>query len=300
VYSLPTIQNKSLWAKLGLFFITIVWGSAFVVVKDASTEISPSYIVAIRFAIATVILSLVFHKRLLRIGRTELIGGLIIGLLNALAFELQTYGVQRTTAGNNAFLTAVYCVLVPFFAWIVQKKKPNVYNVISAFLCFFGVGLLSLKSGFVMSLGDFLSLLCGFAFAIQILAIDIFTEKGDPILITIVQAVVTVVFTLPVALFFEPFPTAVSFDSAISLLYVAIFSTTIAFLLQNVCQKYVESSQASLIMSLESVFGTLCGILFLKEEMTVRTFFGCAIIFAAIYLSERRPRRHEETKAQTY
>lgn len=299
MYCLIKIQNKPLWAKLGLFFITIVWGSAFVVVKDASTEISPSYIIAIRFAIATVILSLVFHKRLLRIGRTERIGGLIIGFLNALAFELQTYGVQRTTAGNNAFLTAVYCVLVPFFAWIVQKKKPSVYNVVSALLCFFGVGLLSLKSGLVMSLGDLLSLLCGVAFAMQILAIDIFTENGDPLLITIIQSAVTVVLTLPAALLFEPFPTAVSFDSILSLLYVAVFSTTVAFLLQNVCQKFVESSQASLIMSLESVFGTLCGIVFLKESMTVRTFFGCAIIFAAIYLSERRPSRRKADNAQT-
>lgn len=297
MYNLLTIQNKPLWAKLGLFFIAIIWGSAFVVVKDASHEISPSYIIAIRFAIAAVILSLVFHKRLLRIGRTELFGGLIAGFFNVLAFELQTYGVQRTTAGNNAFLTAVYCVLVPFLSWMVQKKKPSIYNVISALLCIFGVGLLSLKGGLVMSLGDLLSLLCGFAFAMQILAVDIFTEKGDPILITIIQSAVTVVFALPAALLFEPFPAAVSFDCGISLLYVALFSTTIAFLLQNVCQKFVEPSQASLIMSLESVFGTLCGILFLKEAMTVRTFFGCAIIFAAIYLSERRPRRCRVSKA---
>lgn len=299
MYGLLKIQNKPLWAKLGLFFITIIWGSAFVVVKDASAEISPSYIVAIRFAIAAVILSLVFHKRLLRIGRTELLGGLMIGFFNVLGFELQTYGVQRTTAGNNAFLTAVYCVLVPFLSWIVQKKKPGIYNVISALLCIFGVGLLSLKSGLGMGLGDLLSLLCGFAFAMQILAIDIFTEKGDPILITIIQSVVTVIFALPAALIFEPFPNAVSFGSVISLLYVALFSTTIAFLLQIVCQKFVEPSQASLIMSLESVFGTLCGILFLKETMTVRTFLGCAIIFAAIYLSERRPGRRRMCKTRT-
>lgn len=299
MYGLLKIQNKPLWAKLGLFFITIIWGSAFVVVKDASAEISPSYIVAIRFAIAAVILSLVFHKRLLRIGRTELLGGLMIGFFNVLGFELQTYGVQRTTAGNNAFLTAVYCVLVPFLSWIVQKKKPGIYNVISALLCIFGVGLLSLKSGLGMGLGDLLSLLCGFAFAMQILAIDIFTEKGDPILITIIQSVVTVAFSLPAALIFEPFPNAVSFGSVISLLYVALFSTTIAFLLQIVCQKFVEPSQASLIMSLESVFGTLCGILFLKETMTVRTFLGCAIIFAAIYLSERRPGRRRMCNTRT-
>jgi drug/metabolite transporter (DMT)-like permease len=72
---------------------------------------------------------------------------------------------------------------------------------------------------------------------------------------------------------------------------VALFSTMLAFLLQIICQKYVVPAQASLIMSLESVFGVICGIIFLHESMTVRTFFGCVLIFTAIYLSERQPNR---------
>ena len=286
---LNKIQNRTFLSKLGLLFITVIWGSAFVVVKDVSSAMPPSYIVVIRFAIATVILSIVFCKRLLRLGRTELLGGLVIGFFNFLGFELQTYGLQTTTAGNSAFLTAVYCVIVPFLAWIVRKKKPGAYNIVSAFLCIAGVGLLSLKSGLHMNPGDLLSLLCGLCYAMQIVAIDIFTEKGDPILITITQSAVTVIFALPVALIFEKFPATISTGTGLSLLYVALFSTALAFLLQMVCQKYVEPSQASLIMSLESVFGTLCGILILKEAMTIRTFCGCALIFAAIYFSERQP-----------
>ncbi len=291
MYSLTKAQKQSLFAKLGLLFITVIWGSAFVVVKDISSAIPPSWIVVIRFAIAAAVLSVIFWKRLFRLGRTELLGGLVIGFFNFLGFELQTYGLQRTTAGNSAFLTAVYCVIVPFLAWAVRKKKPGVYHVVSAFLCIAGVGLLSLKDGFYINLGDLLSLLCGFCYAMQIVAIDIFTEKGDPILITITQSAVTVIFALPVALLFETFPRSLDTGMILSLLYVSLFSTALAFLLQMVCQKQVEPSQASLIMSLESVFGTLCGILILKEAMTIRTFLGCVLIFAAIYLSERRPGR---------
>ncbi len=148
MYCLTKIQNKPFWAKLGLLFITVIWGSAFVVVKDVSSAMPPSYIVVIRFGIAAVCLCLIFWKRLPRIGRTELLGGLVIGFFNVLGFELQTYGLQKTTAGNSAFLTAVYCVIVPFLYWIVKKKKPGIYNIISAFLCIAGVGLLSLRSGF--------------------------------------------------------------------------------------------------------------------------------------------------------
>lgn len=283
------IRNKPLFAKFGLLFITMIWGSAFVVVKNAASAMPPSYIIAIRFGLTTVLMGLLFFKRLRKIRFTEIKGGLIIGFFNVLGFELQTYGVKYTTAGNSAFLTAIYCVVVPFLYWVIKNKKPTVYNILSALICITGVGLLSLRDGFTMNFGDFLCLLCGLSFAVQIVAIDIFTEKCDPILLTITQSAVTVVIALPIAAIFEKFPAVIRTDTILSLLYVAIFSTMIAFMVQMTCQKYVAPSKASLIMSLESVFGTLCGIIFLKESMTVRTFFGCALIFGAIYLSERKP-----------
>lgn len=283
------IQNKPLLAKIGLLMITIIWGSAFVVVKNTTSAMPPSYIIAIRFALAAFFMSIIFFKRLRKIRFAEIKGGIIIGIFNVLGFEFQTIGSKFTTAGNNAFLTAVYCVVVPFLYWIVKHKKPNIYNIFSAFICIVGVGLLSLKDGFSMNFGDILSLLCGLSFAVQIVAIDIFTENCDPILLTISQSVVTVIITLPIALVFEKFPAVVEGNTILSLLYIGIFSTMIAFMVQMICQKYVEPSKASLIMSLESVFGTLCGILFLRESLTVRTFFGCALIFGAIYLSEWKP-----------
>lgn len=277
--------------------MTVIWGSAFVVVKDATAEMPPSYIIVIRFGIAAVCLCLIFRKRLSRIGRTELTGGLVIGVFNVLGFELQTYGLKGTTAGNSAFLTAIYCVVVPFLDWAVKKKKPGASNFVSAFLCIAGVGLLSLGSGFTMKQGDVLSLLCGLSFAVQIVAIDIFAGKSDPILLTVTQSVATALLALPAALCFETFPASVGTGTVLSLLYIALFSTMLAFLLQTVCQRYVAPAQASLIMSLESVFGALCGILFLHEAMTVRMFFGCVLIFAAIFLSEHRPGQNVFRKA---
>lgn len=286
---MPFKQNKPLWAKLGLLFVTVIWGSAFVVVKDVTSVLSPSYIIVLRFGITALCLCLIFHKRLARLGRAELTGGLVIGVINVFAYELQTYGVETTTAGNNAFLTAVYCVVVPFLYWLVKKQKPGACNVVSAFLCLTGVGLLSLKNGFSVSPGDVLSLLCSLCFAAQIVAIDIFTGKGDPILLTITQSAATTLLTLPIALRFEKLPTSVGADTVFSVLYVALLSTMFAFLMQTYCQRHVAPSQAALIMSFESVFGALCGVLFLHEAMSVRMFFGCVLIFAAIMLSESRP-----------
>jgi drug/metabolite transporter (DMT)-like permease len=286
---LPAKQNKAFWAKLGLFFITTVWGSSFVIMKDITSVLPLSYIIVFRFSLAAVLLSLIFHRRLTRLSRTELIGGIVIGFFTILGYEFQTYGLEKTTAGNSALLTAVYCVIVPFLYWFVKKKKPGAHNIVSAFLCLIGVGVLSLTSGFSINPGDVLSLLCGLSFAAQIVAIDIFTEKGDPILLSIVQLATTAILALPIALCFETLPSSVGTDTVCSALYLALFCTLITYLLQMVCQQYVAPSQSALIMSLESVIGALCGVLFLHEAVSVRMLFGCVLIFAAVTLSERQP-----------
>jgi drug/metabolite transporter (DMT)-like permease len=134
-----------------------------------------------------------------------------------------------------------------------------------------------------------LSLLCGAVFAAQITGVSILTEKTDPILLSFTQFTFTSLAALIVSLFTERFPASLGMDSVWALLYVGIFSTLVALVLQNVCQKYVPPSKASLIMSLESLFGTLFGILFLEESLTTRTFIGCLLIFAAILIAELKP-----------
>lgn len=280
------IQNKTRAAEIGLLIATIIWGSAFVVVKDTTRSMSPSYLISIRFGIAFVLMCLVFFRRLKNIRLPDLAGGAIIGILGAAGFEFQTYGVQYTTAGKNAFLTTVYCVIVPFLYWAVKHCRPKLQNVIAAFLCIAGVGLLSIEKGFTIGFGDLLSLCCGLCFSFQIVAIDILTEKRDPILLTVLQSIFCFLVTLPIAVLTEPFPTQLQTGTVFSLLYLAIFSTMIAFVLQMVCQKYMDPSKASLIMALESVFGTIFGIIFLNESVTVQTFFGFVLIFAAVFLSE--------------
>jgi len=282
-------KNKALAADLGLVFVTIIWGSAFVVVKNATGTVPPSYIIAIRFAIAVLLMCIFFFKRLRKIDRNCMKSGAILGVVLYIAYYLQTIGVKYTTAGNNAFLTAVYVVVVPFLYWLVRSEKPDTYNIIAALICIAGIGLLSLHSGFSMNIGDILSLLCGFAFAAQIVAISILTEKNDPILLSFTQFAVTAVIALVVALCTETFPATLGTDSIMSLLYIGIFSTLIALVLQTVCQKYTPPARASLIMSLESLFGSVFGIIFLNEVLTLKILGGFVLIFASILVSEVKP-----------
>lgn len=283
------LRNRPLAAEIGLVFVTMIWGSAFVVVKNAAATVPTAMMIVVRFGIAAVLLCAVFFRRLRELNLTYVKWGLWVGLENFVAFELQTNGVRLTTAGKNAFLTTAYCVIVPFLYWAVRKKRPRRTHLVSAFLCITGVGLLSLQEGFAVNFGDVLSLACSFVFAVQIVTIGILTEKNDPILLCITQTAATAALALPVALFAEPLPSALPAGSVLSLLYLGVFSTMLTTVLQTVCQKYTPPSKASLIMSLESVFGTVCGILFLSETLSLRTFGGFVLIFFAILLSEWEP-----------
>lgn len=280
--------KRTHWAECGLIFVTIFWGTAFVVVKNTTGSIPPAGIIVVRYGIATLLLCAFFFRRLKKIDRPCILGGLLIGALNFIGMQLQTVGVQYTTVGKNAFLTAAYCVIVPFLYWIVRRKRPTVSNLVSAFVCIVGIGLISLRGGFSVGFGDLLSLSCGLAFAAQIVAISILTEKSDPILLSLIQSAATTVFALPFALA-EGIPARISADSVLSLLYLGVFCTMAASVGQLACQKYTPPAQASLIMSLESVFGTLSGIVFLHEAVTPRLFAGFALIFSAVLLSVLNP-----------
>ena len=281
-------EKKSRIAELGLLVTAIIWGSAFVVVKNTTEAVSTNYLLAIRFLIAAVVLSAIFFKSLKKFDFLYLKNGLILGGLLYFSFYLQTVGIQYTTAGNNAFLTAVYVVLVPFLYWIVRRQCPKNYQLFAAFVCIIGIGLLSLQNDFTINIGDLLSLLCGVAFCAQIVAVSIFTERQDPILLSILQFLFSGLFALIAAVLFEPFPSQIGTDAVLGLLFLGIFSTAIAFGLQTVCQKYTSASKASLLMSLESFFGCLSGIIFLHEPVTPKVLAGFGLIFLAILISETK------------
>lgn len=281
-------KNNTLLAEMGLTVTTLIWGLAFVVVKNTTAAVPTNYIIAIRFSIAAVLMLVLFFPRIKKLDMHSVKSGAILAVILYVSYFFQTLGVKYTTAGNNAFLTAIYVVFVPFLYWIIKKEKPDVYNILSALLCIVGIGLLSLHSGFSVNIGDILTLISGLTFGMHIVFTGILTEKSDPILLTFTSFVFTAVIALAAALSTEQFPARLETTTVFSLLYVSVLSTMVAMLLQTVCQKVLPPSRASVIMSMESLFGSIFGIIFLNERPTPKTFSGFLLIFAAIMLSETK------------
>lgn len=285
-------KNTLAWLSgIGLILVTVIWGVAFVVVKNTLDAIPAVYLVALRFTVATLALCLVFAPRLKNLNKSTLLHGIGIGVFLFLAYTFQTIGCKYTTAGKNAFLTTIYVILVPFINWGLTKKRPDAFSVVAAILSVVGIGLLSLRGDLSMNIGDVLTLVCGLGFALQIVFIARWSQEDDPILLTIIQIAFTAVFSWILAPFIDgklPVEAIKNPEVIKGILFLALFSTMICFLLQNVCQKYLRPSTAALLMSFESVFGVLSGVIFLHEVMDVKGIIGCCLMFLAVVTSETK------------
>jgi drug/metabolite transporter (DMT)-like permease len=245
-------------------------------------------LLALRFTIGCILLCVIFHRRLAGLNKSYFIKGGIIGTLLFLGYSLQTIGITDTTPGKNAFLTTIYCVIVPFLFWAVDRKKPDIYNIVAAFTGITGIGFVSLNGGFSICMGDAFTLLGGFAFAGHLVAIAKFGREKDPILLTIVQFGYAAIYAWLIALLFEDIPTHYSMPTIYGILYLAVFATAVAILLQNIGQKYTQPAPAAIILSLESVFGVLFSVIFYHEIITPRLFLGFLLIFMAVIISETK------------
>ncbi|MDF2538183.1 MAG: protein of unknown function transrane [Herbinix sp.] len=280
--------SKALAAKFALFGAALIWGGSFLIVKNSMDVMKPHVLLALRFTVGCLLLCLIFYKKLKNLNKEYFITGGIMGLFLFTAYSLQTIGITDTTPGKNAFLTTIYCVLVPFLYWIVDKKKPDIYNYIAAFLIITGIGFVSLEGSFSIRMGDAFTLAGGVFYAAHMIAVTKFTRKKDPVLLTILQFGYAGVFSWIVAFLFEDIPTEWSFETITGLLYLSVFATAVALLLQNIGQKYTKPSQAAIILSFESVFGVILSVLFYQEELTLQLMIGFALIFLSVIISETK------------
>ncbi|MBW4828148.1 MAG: DMT family transporter [Clostridiaceae bacterium] len=283
-----TNKRTGLFADLSLLLVAIIWGSTFVVVKNALEHVTPMYMIAIRFGISSILMILVFFKRFKKTKWSDVKAGFTIGIFLFVAYMAQTIGLQYTTAGKQAFITGTNVVMVPFLYWAINKTRPDKYEIISAFLCFLGIGFLTFERNLSMGLGDGLTLLCALFFASHIVSIGYFAEKHDPVLLTIYQFLLTAILSFISASIFEPKITGFTKEAIFPILYLAVFGTLVAYFIQNMAQKYTKSTHAAIILSMEAVFGSLFSVLILKEPFTLKFFIGCSAILISIITAETK------------
>ena len=282
------MKRMSLWGKLGLLAATLLWGTSFVVLKDTLDLLPPNQLMAIRFTVAGLVLAIIFWKRLRTVTRQMLWQGCVIGVFLYLAYFWQTLGLVQTTPGKNAFLTAGYCVFVPFLVWIIRGPKPDGFNAVAAVMCLTGIGLISLNSGLTMGMGDLLSVIGGFFFACHMVAVSRFVDGKDPVVMTILQFASGAVCFWITSFLMEGVPVLPPVEAVLPLGYLCLFCTAVALVLQNFGQKYTEPSAAAILLSLEAVFGALFSLLLGRETLSLQVGAGFVVIFLSVIVSETK------------
>ena len=284
----PNVMRKL--AKPMLFAAAIIWGTSFFIMKNALDVMPVFTLLAIRFTAGACLLAAVCGRKWKSFSWDYLWRGAVIGAFLFLAYLIQTFGLERTTPSKNAFLTAVYCVLVPFFYWAVMKRRPDRCNIIAAVLCVTGVGLVSLNGDLTVAMGDWLTLIAAGFYAAHIIAVEKTSPGKDIYLLTVLQFAFAGVYAWVGSFAFETVPVQALQDPAVflPLAYLCVMPTTVALLFQNVGQIWSDPASASVILSLESVFGVLFSVVFYHDVVTAMMLAGFAVIFVAVLCSETK------------
>lgn len=272
-----------------MLITAIMWGSGFVAMAKGLEHFTVLQLMAGRFTLASILLCIVFRKKLKSINITVLWKGAILGAILFTGFVLQTYGLNYTTPSKNAFLTSINVLIVPVIAYIIYKRGFDRYEVIAAILAVIGIGFLSLTNSFSIQIGDMLSILCAVAFAFDIFYTNVFVKTEDALALTIVQFIFASVFSIIGVFLLSEMPTSVSGEGFAILLYVAFFCTLVAYVCQNVGMQYANPTKSAIILSMEALFGTIFSVIILHEILTGRMMIGCILILIAVIFAEVKP-----------
>lgn len=295
-------MSKKIRAELMLLTTALIWGTAFVAQRSGMDYVGPFTFNGIRFLVgAIVMIPIILVMDKLAKNNQQAVpmtmeekkkerkflwtGGFFCGLALLAGTGLQQMGLVYTSAGKTGFITALYIVIVPIIG-VFLGRKVRMLLWVSVGLGVAGLYLLSINEGFSINIGDFLVFLCAFGFAAHILVVDHFSPKTNPIKLSAVQFFVCGALSLVIMAFVEDPQIGFILDAAFPILYTGIMSCCVAYTFQVVAQRDVAPTVASLLLSMESVFAVIFGMLLLHEQLLPKEIIGCIVMFAAIILAQ--------------
>lgn len=280
------MDRKRLGGRIGLFAVTIIWGSSFAMNDVAMQVFTPHQLLALRFTIAFLLMLLLMNQKLKALNWAVIKKGMVLGTILYISYVLQTVALLYTTPSKNAFLTSFNVVLVPLISGIFFKTKVSKPAILGAITSFVGVSLISFQGFSHMNLGDLMTLCCAVFFALHIIYTSQFASTEDPMALNTIQMGTTAALACLVALIIgDPWDWGNPVANG-STLYLAVFCTMAAYLLQTASQKYTKHTETAIILSLESFFGMIFSMIIVHEVMTLRMVLGGGLILLGVLMVE--------------
>ena len=298
---------SALKSNLLLFLTAIIWGPAFVAQRAGMEDIGPFAFNGIRFALGSLsLLPLIYFQRRKKqsfkkkaTGKQMLHAGLLAGVVLFGGASLQQIGMVYTTAGNGGFITSLYVIIVPVLG-LFWRHKISKLTWIGGLLAVFGLYFLSVTESFTLAFGDALVLAGAFFWAGHVLLIGHYSKRIDVLILAALQFAVVAVLSLLVSAFYESTNWANVQAAAIPILYGGLMSVGVAYTLQIIAQQKARPSHAAIILSLESLFAAIGGILILNEALSIRIAIGGMLMLAGVIVSQLKiPSPKDKCKPKT-
>lgn len=285
-------KKKELRADLMLLLVALCWGFSYLGIKIAINEIPTFTLNTYRFLGAFAVAVMLSFNRVRKINKITLLYSCIIGIALSIVYTGATIGVQYTTLSNCAFLCATTVFFTPLIEFIIYRKSPGKKLLVAVGLCFIGIMLMTLKNDFSFNLthikGDLFSLSTGIAYATQIVITSkaVSDERVDPYVTGVFSLGACGIVMLILSLSMETFAVPQSTKVLIWVVFLAIFCTGVAFVVQPIAQQYTEPTHVGIIFSLEPVFAGIVGFLFAGEIPTMKEFIGEIIVVISLFYME--------------
>lgn len=281
-------MSKSLKADLMLMLVTLSWGVSYLMMAICLEEIGPLTLNSYRFLIAFFVALLIAFPKLKNVNKVTLKYSAMIGGALTLVYIGATYGVMYTSLSNAGFLCALTVIITPVLTFFIKKEQPNKKLVLVLLMCLTGIGLMTLNNQLKPALGDILCIMCAFAYAIDLMMADtaVHKEEVNAFQLGVYQLGFTGLYMFVLALFLET-PVLPSKPGIwASMLFLAIFCTGVAFIVQVVAQQYTSATHVGVIFALEPVFAAVAAYFFAGERLMPRAYIGAILMLAGIFILE--------------
>lgn len=280
-------MNKQNIADLSLLAVTFIWGTTFVIMKQAIESLPAFSLLGIRFIMAALMMAVIFRKQLAKLDLCTVKRGSVIGFFLFIGYVLNTFGLYYTTASKSGFISAACVVMVPFLSPLVTKEKPGISEFSAAFITFIGLCALTLSEGFnEINFGDILTFASAVAYAFQIIFISKYSKTSNNYNSSFIQILFVGVFSIIFAFIFEGLHLPAGGAVWGKLVYLSFFATALAFTVQNISQKYTTPVRASVIFSLEPLFSAIFAFIFMSERLTAIQSLGGILIVSGTIVAE--------------
>lgn len=281
-------------ANLLLLLAGAIWGAGFIAQSTAMETLGPIWFIGLRFVVATFVAApfALWEKSRATspLRASDIAGFVLIGLALFAAATFQQVGLLTTTVTNSGFLTGLYVVFTPILTVLVLRRRPHWIIWPAALMASIGIFLLSGGTLSTLTLGDMLTIVCAVLWSVQMICVGVFAARsGRPIALSLVQFAVCGILGCAAGLIFEPVSIAAIQGALPEILYAGLFSSGIAFIFQNVAQRYTTAPQAAIFLSSEALFAAFFGVLLLGETIPPIGYAGCVIIFIAMLAVELVP-----------